>query len=98
MPILSLILWSPLVLGLLLLFLPAEPVTIPRRAAFVFSLVPFLAIATGCAIGQISISGVPARPAILRSSLRQGAGADRSDGHRLAIWFPKIVAIEDLLV
>jgi NADH-quinone oxidoreductase subunit M len=40
--ILSLILWSPLLLGLVLLFLPAEPVTLPRRAAFVFSLFPFV--------------------------------------------------------
>jgi NADH-quinone oxidoreductase subunit M len=41
-PILSIILWSPLLLGLLLLFLPAEPVGVPRRTAFVCSLVPFL--------------------------------------------------------
>jgi NADH-quinone oxidoreductase subunit M len=40
--ILSLILWSPLVLGLVLLFVPAEPVTLPRRAAFAFSLFPFV--------------------------------------------------------
>jgi NADH-quinone oxidoreductase subunit M len=41
-PILSLILWSPLVFGLLLLLLPSEPVGVPRRTAFAFSLVPFL--------------------------------------------------------
>jgi NADH-quinone oxidoreductase subunit M len=41
-PLLSLILWSPLILGLLLLFLPSEPVGVPRRTAFAFSLVPFL--------------------------------------------------------
>jgi len=42
LPLLSLITFSPLVLGLLLLFLPSEPVTIPRRAAFGFSLIPFV--------------------------------------------------------
>ncbi|MBM4265961.1 MAG: NADH-quinone oxidoreductase subunit M [Deltaproteobacteria bacterium] len=41
LPILSLILFSPLVLGLILLFVPSEPVQIPQRTAFVFSLVPF---------------------------------------------------------
>ncbi len=41
LPILSLITFSPLVLGLVLLFLPSEPVKIPQWAAFVFSLVPF---------------------------------------------------------
>ena len=41
LPILSWITFSPLVLGVLLLFLPAEPVKIPQRAAFAFSLVPF---------------------------------------------------------
>ncbi|HXJ84738.1 MAG TPA: NADH-quinone oxidoreductase subunit M [Candidatus Methylomirabilis sp.] len=40
-PILSLILWSPLVFGLLLLLVPSEPVAVPRRTAFAFSLVPF---------------------------------------------------------
>ena len=41
-PILSFILWSPLALGLLLLFVPAEPLGVPRRTALAFSLVPFL--------------------------------------------------------
>jgi len=41
LPLLSLITFSPLFLGVLLLFLPAEPVQIPQRAAFVFSLIPF---------------------------------------------------------
>jgi len=41
-PILSLILWSPLVFGLLLLLVPSEPVGVPRRTAIAFSLVPFL--------------------------------------------------------
>ena len=40
-PLLTFLLFSPLALGLLLLFLPSEPVTIPQRAAFVFSLRPF---------------------------------------------------------
>jgi NADH-quinone oxidoreductase subunit M len=42
LPILSLILWSPLAFGLLLIFVPSEPVAVPRRVAFAFSLVPFL--------------------------------------------------------
>jgi NADH-quinone oxidoreductase subunit M len=41
-PILSLILWSPLAFGALLLLMPSEPVGVVRRTAFVFSLVPFL--------------------------------------------------------
>jgi NADH-quinone oxidoreductase subunit M len=41
-PILSLILWSPLVFGLLLLLVPSEPLGVPRRTAFAFSLIPFL--------------------------------------------------------
>jgi NADH-quinone oxidoreductase subunit M len=41
-PILSLILWSPLAFGALLLLIPSEPVGVPRRTAFAFSLVPFL--------------------------------------------------------
>ena len=41
-PILSLILWSPLAFGLLLLLVPSEPIGVPRRTAFAFSLVPFL--------------------------------------------------------
>ena len=41
LPILSWITFSPLALGILLLFLPSEPVKIPQRAAFAFSLVPF---------------------------------------------------------
>jgi len=41
-PILSLILWSPLAFGVLLLFMPSEPVGVPRRTAVAFSLVPFL--------------------------------------------------------
>lgn len=41
--ILSFILWSPLLLGLVLLFVPAEPITLPRRTAFLFSLFPFFA-------------------------------------------------------
>jgi NADH-quinone oxidoreductase subunit M len=41
--ILSFILWSPLLLGLVLLFVPAEPITLPRRTAFVCSLFPFVA-------------------------------------------------------
>jgi NADH-quinone oxidoreductase subunit M len=40
-PILSLILWSPLAFGLLLILVPSEPVAVPRRMAFAFSLVPF---------------------------------------------------------
>lgn len=39
--ILSLILWSPLLFGLLLLFVPSEPIRLPRWAAFLFSLFPF---------------------------------------------------------
>jgi NADH-quinone oxidoreductase subunit M len=42
LPILSLILWSPLAFAVLLLLVPSEPVGVPRRAAFAFSLVPFL--------------------------------------------------------
>ena len=41
LPILSLITFSPLVLGVILLFFPAEPVKIPQRVAFLFSLLPF---------------------------------------------------------
>jgi NADH-quinone oxidoreductase subunit M len=41
-PILSIVLWSPLVFGLLLLFVPSAPVGVSRRTAFAFSLVPFL--------------------------------------------------------
>jgi len=41
-PILSLLLWSPLVFGLVLVFVPPEQVGVPRRLAFAFSLVPFL--------------------------------------------------------
>ena len=40
--ILSLILWSPLAFGLLLLLVPSEPVSVPRRTALTFSLIPFL--------------------------------------------------------
>ena len=40
LPILSLLVFSPLVLALVLLLLPDEPVAIPRRVAFIFSLVP----------------------------------------------------------
>src|ERR1700688_3951571 len=41
-PILSLIVFSPLVGALMVALLPAEPLNIPRRAAFTFSLIPFL--------------------------------------------------------
>ncbi len=40
LPVLSLIVFSPLVLALVLLLLPGDPVAVPRRVAFVFSLVP----------------------------------------------------------
>jgi len=42
LPILSLILFSPLVGALMVGLLPAQPLEIPRRAAFIFSLIPFL--------------------------------------------------------
>jgi NADH-quinone oxidoreductase subunit M len=41
-PILSLIVFSPLVGALMVGLLPAEPLAIPRRAAFAFSLIPLL--------------------------------------------------------
>jgi NADH-quinone oxidoreductase subunit M len=41
LPLLSLILFSPLVAALVVLALPGEPVRIPRWAAFLLSLVPF---------------------------------------------------------
>jgi NADH-quinone oxidoreductase subunit M len=41
-PILSLIVFSPLIGALMVALLPAQPLAIPRRAAFLFSLVPFL--------------------------------------------------------
>jgi NADH-quinone oxidoreductase subunit M len=40
-PILTLIVFSPLVGALMVALLPAQPMAIPRRAAFVFSLIPF---------------------------------------------------------
>ncbi|MGD9764707.1 MAG: NuoM family protein [Candidatus Binatia bacterium] len=40
MPILSLIIFSPIVCALMIGLLPAQPLQIPRRAAFVFSLIP----------------------------------------------------------
>lgn len=40
-PILTWTVFSPLVLGFILLFLPTEPRTIAQRTAFVFSLIPF---------------------------------------------------------
>jgi len=39
--LLSLILWSPLVAGLLVALLPGKPVTVPRTASLVLALVPF---------------------------------------------------------
>lgn len=41
MPILSLIIFTPILGALLIGLLPAQPLQIPRRAAFVFSLIPF---------------------------------------------------------
>jgi len=41
-PILSMIVFSPLVGALMVALLPAQPMDIPRRAAFTFSLIPFL--------------------------------------------------------
>jgi NADH-quinone oxidoreductase subunit M len=41
-PLLTLIMFSPLVAALIVLVLPAEPVRVPRVAAFVLSLVPFV--------------------------------------------------------
>ena len=41
-PILSLIVFSPFVGALMIALLPAEPIVIPRRAAFVFSLIPLV--------------------------------------------------------
>src|SRR4030095_15810364 len=41
-PLLTLIMFSPLVAALIVLGLPAEPVRVPRVAAFVLSLVPFV--------------------------------------------------------
>ena len=41
LPVLTLIMFSPLVAALIVLVLPAEPVRVPRVAAFVLSLVPF---------------------------------------------------------
>ncbi len=40
MPILSLIIFSPIACALILGLLPAQPLQIPRRAAFMFSLIP----------------------------------------------------------
>jgi NADH-quinone oxidoreductase subunit M len=40
-PILSLIVFSPLVGALMVALLPAQPLAIPRRAAFIFALIPF---------------------------------------------------------
>ena len=42
LPILSLILFSPLAGALMVALLPGQPLQIPRRAAFIFSLIPFL--------------------------------------------------------
>src|SRR5262249_17869315 len=42
LPILSLIVFSPLVAALVVQLLPAEPVRVPRVAAFVLALVPFV--------------------------------------------------------
>src|SRR3954471_13989205 len=41
-PILSLIVFSPVVGALMVAVLPAEPLGIPRRAALVFSLIPLV--------------------------------------------------------
>src|SRR5215471_17594936 len=41
-PILSLIVWSPLVSALVVLLLPGRPDRVPRTTAFVLSIVPFL--------------------------------------------------------
>src|SRR5262245_41058232 len=41
LPLLTLIMFSPLVGAVIVLLLPAEPVRVPRVAAFVLSLVPF---------------------------------------------------------
>jgi NADH-quinone oxidoreductase subunit M len=41
-PILSLIVFAPLVGALMVALLPAQPLDIPRRAAFLFSLIPFV--------------------------------------------------------
>ena len=41
-PILSMIVFSPLVGALMVALLPAQPLAIPRRAAFVFSIIPFV--------------------------------------------------------
>ncbi len=40
LPLLSLVFGTPIVLGAILLLLPSEPVELPRRTAFAFSLVP----------------------------------------------------------
>ena len=41
-PILSMIVFSPLVGALMVALLPAQPMDIPRRAAFTFALIPFV--------------------------------------------------------
>ena len=41
-PILTWIVFSPLLLGFVLLFLPSEPRAIAQRTAFAFSLIPFV--------------------------------------------------------
>lgn len=40
LPLLSLVMGTPLLAGVIVLLLPSEPITVPRRAAFVLSLVP----------------------------------------------------------
>ena len=42
LPVLSLIVFSPFVGALMVALLPAQPLAIPRRAAFIFSWIPFL--------------------------------------------------------
>src|SRR4030095_8433889 len=42
MPILSLIVFAPIVGALMVALLPAQPLAIPRRAAFIFSVIPFV--------------------------------------------------------
>ena len=41
-PLLSLIVWSPMLAAVLVSLLPAQPLTVPRRAAFGLSLIPFV--------------------------------------------------------
>ncbi|MFN8641258.1 MAG: hypothetical protein U0802_06220 [Candidatus Binatia bacterium] len=60
MPILSLIIFTPIVGALLVGLLPAEPLQIPRRAAFAFSLIRVVAHHAG------HVPGRRRRPAVGR--------------------------------